>query len=187
VIPDEAGCLALHAKYGSGVRVIEHCRVVTGVSMSLTAVALSKIGGLKVDGRAIFAGALLHDIGRSRVQTVEHGYVGAKILEEEGLDPIVVEIVRRHVGAGISSEEAGKLGFPAGDYVPLTLEQRVVCFADKMVSADGVRPLSEEVKGFERKGHDVSRLLALKRSLQEDLGEDPERIALGTRTTTRAI
>lgn len=188
MIPDEAGCLALHAKYGSGDRVISHCRAVASVSMSL-AKALSE-KNQKVNERAIFAGALLHDIGRSRVQTVEHGYVGAKILREEGLDDVVVEIVRRHVGAGISNEEAKELGFPAGDYIPRTLEQRVVCFADKMVSADRVRPFSEEIKRFERKGHDVQRLLALKTSLQDDLGgQDPERVALSTRTTnaTRAI
>ena len=85
----------------------------------------------------------------------EHGYVGAKILEEEGVDAVVVEIVRRHVGAGISKEEAASLGFPKGDYIPRTLEEKVVCFADKMVSADSVRPFEEEVKRFERKGHDV--------------------------------
>jgi len=138
VIPDEDGCLALHAKHHSGERVVAHCRTVAQASMVL-ADALSEKGRL-IDKKAVLAAALLHDIGRSRTQTVEHGFIGAGILEDEGLDEVVIEIVRRHVGAGISIEEASALGFPEGDYVPRTLEQRVVCFADKMVSGDGVRP-----------------------------------------------
>ncbi len=176
MIPDEERCLALHAKYGSNDRIVNHCRTVARVSERLADAFQRR--GVKVDAEAILAGALLHDIGRNRTQTVEHGYVGAKILEDEGVDPIVVEIVRRHVGAGISAEEAASLGFPKGDYLPRTLEQRVVCFADKMVSSDAVRPFEEEVKRFERKGHDVERLRGLKSSLQKELGEDPEEIAL---------
>ncbi len=176
MIPDERQALALHAKHGSSERVVSHCLTVTAASRTLADALQAK--GRPIDRRAVLAGALLHDIGRSRVQTVEHGYVGAKILEEEGVDPVVVEIVRRHVGAGISSEEAASLGFPKADYIPRTLEQRVVCFADKMVSGDGVRPFEEEEKRFIRKGHDVERLRALRKGLQDELGENPEKVAL---------
>ena len=176
MIPDERQALALHAKYGSDERVVSHCRTVTAVSEALADAYLAK--GKPIDRRAVVAGALLHDIGRSRTHEVGHGWVGAKILEEEGVDPVVVEIVRRHVGAGISSEEASSMGFPAADYIPRTLEQRVVCFADKMVSGDEVRPFEEEVKRFERKGHDVKRLLMLKASIADELGEDPEKVVL---------
>ena len=176
MIPNAEDCLALHVKYGSGERVVSHCRTVARVSISLADAISTK--GRKVDKRAILAGAMLHDIGRSRIQTVAHGYIGAGILEGEGVDGVVVEIVRRHVGAGISTKEAKALGFPEGDYVPSTLEQKIVCFADKMVSSDSVRPLEEEVRRFERKGHDVQPLLSLKRDLQEAVGDDPERIVL---------
>lgn len=57
--------------------------------------------------------------------------MGAEILEKKGIDPVVVETVRRHVGAGISAEEAVSLSIPmGGDYIPTTIEQMVVCFAD---------------------------------------------------------
>ena len=177
MIPDEGAALALHRKHGSSEIIVEHCETVARVSAILSKAFAAR--GRHIDADAALAGALLHDIGRTRTQEVGHGWVGAKLLEEEGVDPVVVEIVRRHVGAGISPEEAAKLGFPEGDYVPRTLEQRVVCFADKMVSGDGVRPFEEEVKRFERKGHDVERLLELKKSLQDELGEDPERLLLG--------
>ena len=176
MIPDEDGCLALHAKYHSGERVIAHCRTVARASVTLANAFTAR--GETIDRKAVLAGALLHDIGRSRTQTVDHGHVGAKILEDEGVDGMVVEIVRRHVGAGISPEEASSLGFPPGDYIPRTLEQRVVCFADKMVSGDGVRPFDEEVNRFVRKGHDVERLRRLKSGLEEELGENPEKTVL---------
>ena len=73
-------------------------------------------------------------------------------------------------------EEAASLGFPLGDYIPRTLEEKIVCFADKMVDSNRVRPFDGEVKRFVKKGHDVPRLLALKKEIEDDLGEDPERL-----------
>jgi uncharacterized protein (TIGR00295 family) len=174
VIPSEGEAVALHRKYGSDERIIRHCETVADVARVL---ALEfELRGKKVDVKVVVAAAMLHDIGRSRVQTVMHGVEGARIVEGEGADPKVVEAIRRHVGAGISSEEASKLGMPHFDYIPRTLEERIVCFADKMVDSDRVRPFEGEVKRFVAKSHDVGRLLALKRGLQDELGEDPERV-----------
>ena len=132
--------------------------------------------GERVDGVAVVAGAMLHDIGRSKVQTVMHGIEGSRIVEKEGVDRKVVEIVQKHVGAGISPLEAKSLGLPDLDLIPRSLEERIVCFADKMVDGDSVRPFDGEVQRFTLKKHDVPRLLDLKRGLQEELGEDPEKV-----------
>ena len=173
MIPTMEQALALHEKYGTRVYTIRHCEAVAMAAKLLADEFERK--GRPVDVKAVVAGALLHDIGRSRDQTVSHGVVGAQILEKEGVDEVVVEIVRRHVGAGISPDEAAKLGLPKFDYVPRTLEERIVCFADKMVDADRVRSFGEEVHRFTVKSHDVGRLLALKDGLREELGEDPEK------------
>ena len=174
MIPSVEEAMAIHAKYGSAPHIVRHCQAV--------AMAAKIVGdGLRARGRgidmnAVIAGALLHDVGRSRTQTVRHGVEGAAILEKEGVDREVVEMVRRHVGAGISVAEAKKLGLPDFDYTPRTLEERVVCFADKMVDAEKVRPFGEEVRRFTAKSHDVGRLLELKHALAEELGEDPEKL-----------
>jgi hypothetical protein len=42
-----------------------------------------------------------------------------------------------------------------------------------------VRPFDAEVRRFVIKSHDVVRLLALKKRLEEELGEDPEKFVLG--------
>ena len=183
MIPSEKEALALHRKYGSDERIVRHCETVTGVAKVL-AEGL-RLRGQGLDVRAVIAGAMLHDIGRSRVQTVRHGLEGAGIAESEGVEREVVEIIRRHVGAGISSEEARALRLPDLDYIPVTLEERVVCFADKMVDGDRVRPFEAEVYRFKVKGHDVARLLALKQRLQDELGEDPEKFIFDKVKETR--
>lgn len=174
MIPSEGEALALHRKYGSNDKIVRHCETVTRVAKILADEFQRR--GRAVDVRAVVAGAMLHDIGRSRVQTVNHGVEGARIVEKEGGERVVVEIVQRHVGAGISPEEAKALGLPDLDYIPRTLEQRIVCFADKMVDGDRVRPFDGEVQRFTIKKHDVMRLLGLRRRLQEELGEDPEKV-----------
>jgi len=176
VIPSEGEALALHKKYGSNERIVSHCRTVAKVA-SLLADEF-RMQGKAADARVVAAGALLHDIGRTRVQTVGHGLEGSMMLEGEGVEKSVVDVVRKHVGAGISELEAKSLGLPPLDYVPSTLEERIVCFADKMVDSDRVRPFDIEVQRFVRKGHDLDRLIALKRGLAVELGTDPERLVL---------
>jgi uncharacterized protein (TIGR00295 family) len=176
MIPSAQQALALHKKYGSNDRTVSHCQACAKISKALAERAVQLRHPVNVE--AVMAGALLHDIGRSQTQTVAHGYVGAGILEKEGVDPVVVEIVRRHVGAGISPEEAVPLGFPPGDYIPRTLEQKIVGFADKMLDGDRARPFEEEVKRFVKKGHDVQRLRRLKEDVDAAVGEDAEALAL---------
>lgn len=176
MIPDEGTALKLHEKYGSNERIVNHCKTVERVA-SIIAEEFAK-KGKKVDLQVVKAAALLHDIGRAVTHSVRHGLVGAEILEKEGIDRAVVEAVRRHVGAGISSTEAKRLGLPDLDYIPRTLEEMIVCFADKMVDSDKVRPFEREVKRFELEGLDASRLIALKEKLKEELGEDPELIVM---------
>ena len=176
MIPNAQQALALHKKYRSKERTVAHCQACARISKLLAEAAAAR--GNMVNQEAVEAGALLHDIGRSQSQLVNHGCVGAQILEKEGVDGIVVEIVRRHVGAGISAEEAAALGFPPGDYIPKTLEQKVVCFADKMLDGDKARPFEEEVKRFVKKGHDVQRLRKLKEDVDAAVGTDAEALIL---------
>lgn len=174
MIPSEEEAMALQRKYGNDPRIIHHCQAVTRVARAL--VAEFERRGRSVDERAVVAGAMLHDIGRSKTHSVKHGVVGAELVEREGVDSVVVEIVRRHVGAGISPVEAKRMGLPDFDYVPRTLEERIVCFSDKVISSETLQPFEEEVRRFKAKGHDVERLIALKRGLGEELGEDPEKL-----------
>jgi uncharacterized protein len=90
--------------------------------------------GHNVDIRLVESGALLHDIGRSRSHEVDHAAKGVDIAREMGLPERLVHIIERHVGAGIPDDEAKALGLPEGHYVPETLEEKIVSYADKLIA-----------------------------------------------------
>jgi uncharacterized protein len=86
-----------------------------------------------VNVRLVEIGALLHDIGRSKTHSVHHAIVGAELAESLGLPQQVIYIIKRHVGGGISAREAKKLQWPRDVYIPQTIEEKIVCYADKLV------------------------------------------------------
>ena len=102
--------------------------------------------GFSVDLELVEIGALLHDIGRSKTHTVHHAIVGAKIAEQRGLPKSIVRIIERHVGGGITAQEAEKLGWPVKDYVPETLEEKIVCYADKLVEGNKEVPVEVTIR-----------------------------------------
>lgn len=77
MIPNALEALALHKKYGSHERTVAHCQGCARISRLLAEKAAER--GNMVNQSAVNAGALLHDIGRSQTQVVNHGYVGAQI------------------------------------------------------------------------------------------------------------
>ena len=79
-------------------------------------------------------GSLLHDIGRSRTHGITHAIEGVKIAREHGYEEDVLNIIERHIGAGITAEEAAYLGLPKKSYVPQTLEEKIVAHADNLIS-----------------------------------------------------
>jgi uncharacterized protein len=118
--------LALLRKYGAGESVIDHVKKVRDYAMEIAR-------DVDCDRELVEAGALLHDIGRSRTHGIDHAVVGADILRREGVDERIVNIVERHVGAGITEEEAVFLGLPRKDYVPKTIEEKIVAHADNLI------------------------------------------------------
>ncbi len=111
--------------------VKEHAKIVLDVSLFLAGL-LSKKN--PVDAHIITLGAILHDVGRSRVQRiVEHGVRSGEIIREQGFPEPVARIGETHMGVGITREEAEALGLPARDFVPETLEERIVCYADNLL------------------------------------------------------
>ncbi|MFZ4581603.1 MAG: HD domain-containing protein [Paludibacter sp.] len=101
---------------------------------------------LKLDKQFLYEASMLHDIGifkcdaprihcRGTHQYIEHGYLGAEILRAEGL-PQHALVCERHTGTGLTKETIliNKLNIPAQDYFPLSLEEQVICYADKYYS-----------------------------------------------------
>ncbi len=131
-LPSREQALQLLYENGCSQNVVNHCLAVAELA-SETAGALRKKGH-NVDSQLVEIGALLHDIGRSKTHGVNHVIEGIRIAESAGLPQNVVSIIKSHVGGGITPDEAKALGWPDDEsYVPFTMEEKVVSFADKLI------------------------------------------------------
>lgn len=126
----------------------ELLRILTGHSEAVRDKALTIIRAkcLDVDREFVAQAAMLHDIGVVRVDApsiscfgaepyIRHGVEGRAILEAEGL-PRHALVCERHTGSGLSVRqiEEQALQLPHRDMIPLSLEERLICYADKFFS-----------------------------------------------------
>ncbi|WP_067089561.1 HD domain-containing protein [Methanobrevibacter curvatus] len=89
-----------------------------------------------VDLNLLTSGALLHDIGRSKSNGIDHGIIGYEIAIDLGFSEKLANIIERHIGVGLTKYEALKFNLPLKNYIPLSLEERIVSHADNLY--DGV-------------------------------------------------
>jgi len=83
------------------------------------------------DLRLVRIGAILHDIGRIKTHNYDHAYMGGDIIRELGFSEKLARIAECHMLGGITKEEAVELGLPARDFMPETIEEKIVCLSDK--------------------------------------------------------
>ena len=116
--------------------------------------------------------AMLHDIGIFRCNAPDidchgdaeyicHGYLGAEMLRAEGF-PLHARVCERHTGAGLSREEVAAQGLPipVQDYYPETLEEQLICYADKFYSKshpDREKTPEQALKSVSKYGEDGAR------------------------------
>ena len=164
--------LAIVSKYyepdsTSHMILVAHSKAVTGKALEIA----RRVAHLNPDMEFIEAAAMLHDIGIFMTHEpgigcfgdkkyICHGYLGRELLEKEGL-PIHALVCERHVGVGISIDDIDnlKLPLPRREMLPLTLEEKIICFADKFFSKrpDSLRrekPIEEVRKSITKYGSD---------------------------------
>jgi len=173
MLPNRSECLKILKNAGCNKDVIEHCKTVTKLALKIAKKCSANI-------ELVEAGALLHDIGRSRTHGVMHGVEGAKIAKEIGLTDEIVNIIERHLGGGISTEEAVKIGLPEKDYMPVTLEEKIVCHADNLIAHDRKQTLSEAIKPYVKNGRNdiAEKIKKLHKELSERCGVDLDKISV---------
>lgn len=101
---------------------------------------------LNLDVPFLEEASLLHDIGIFLTDAdgihchgthyyLCHGWLGAELLRQEGL-PRHAWVCERHTGTGLTLAQIIENGWelPHRDMQPVTLEEQVVCFADKFFS-----------------------------------------------------
>ncbi len=159
-LPSRDECYRLLREHGCDDEVIRHCEAVSELAVKIAKrcranVALVEIGGL------------LHDLGRCKSHTLSHAVEGAKLATQLKLPQGLVRIIERHIGAGITSKEAERLGLPKKDYTPRTLEERIVAHADNLISGSRRTGVEEAVAHLARKGEHEAALKVMR--LHEEL------------------
>ena len=132
--------------YKSGSRthniLIQHGKQVTNKALDIA----KKIPQFNPDLDFIKEAAMLHDIGifltnlpelncKGKKPYICHGYLGRAILEKIGL-PKHALVCERHVGVGITVEDIKHyaLPLPKRNMFPVSIEEQIICFADKFFS-----------------------------------------------------
>ncbi len=140
---------------GSPLRDIymRHCRSVANLALDI-----ARRKGLDLSPADIEAAAMLHDIGIVRTDApgihchgsepyLAHGRIGADLLRAEGAPEEYARVAERHTGAGLTPEDVARMSPmlpPDRSYMPQTLLERLVCYADKFYSKSGdmkIKPL----------------------------------------------
>lgn len=107
--------------------------------------------------------ALLHDIGifltdaphlgcTGSYPYIAHGYLGRQILEDEGY-PLHALVCERHMGVGLTAAEIREkdLPVPVREMTPITVEEEIICFADKFFPVSPEKMLTTQTLAEARK------------------------------------
>ncbi|MHA1730330.1 MAG: HDIG domain-containing metalloprotein [Promethearchaeota archaeon] len=145
-IPSRNEARNLMRGLGIPKNIILHTTAVAKCALSMA----EKIYEVNLNYKLVEVGGILHDIGRSQTHGLEHAMVGGEMLRNLGFDDSLARICETHVLGGLTKEETIEAGLPVKfqrDYLPETIEEKLVCLADKYFS--GRRKVSLEVR-FER-------------------------------------
>ncbi len=148
-----------------------HSRQVTDRCLQI----VKKHPELPVDQQFLEEAAMLHDIGirwchapsifcYGEEHYLRHGMIGGEILRKEGFERHA-RVCERHTGTGLTAVPLDKDGKPllapelvtAGFFVPETLEEQLVCYADKFYSKSRphqVLSVVETAQSLEKFGHE---------------------------------
>ena len=124
---------------------------------------------LNIDLQFVSEAAMLHDIGIFRTNApgicchgtepyICHGTIGAELMRADGY-PRHALVCERHTGAGLSLQDIIGQGLPVPhrDLLPVSLEEQLVCFADKFYSKthlDREKTVEEARRSLEKFGQD---------------------------------
>jgi len=130
-----------------------------------------KVPYLNPDLKFINDAAMLHDIGifltnapafgcRGKHPYICHGYMGRNLLEKKGMLKLAL-VCERHVGVGITIEDIRhyNLPLPERNMEPLSIEEKIICYADKFFSKNHnltskEKSVEEIKKSLFQYGHD---------------------------------
>lgn len=145
--PEEA--IEILKEVGCSPQVTRHCKAVAQLAVRLADRCTGN--GIDVDIQLVHVGALLHDIGRSKTHSIHHVAIGAEIARSLELPDSVIAMVERHAGGGITADEASELGWPNKSYMPETIEEKIVTYADKLIDNAETVPIEKSIQVLKKR------------------------------------
>ena len=136
ILPDRDFALDLLKRLKVPLSVRRHSEKVADKAIEIAL----KIKKAKIDINLIEIGAILHDIGRVKTHSFKHALIGGKLLKQRGFSDKLARICETHILGGLDKEDAKKVGLPEKNYLPSSLEEKVICLADKHMA--GTREVS---------------------------------------------
>ena len=130
---------------GCSPGVVAHCTAVSRTAVNFA----ERVKRVTVDRELVRLGGLLHDIGRARSHDIRHALAGVTIGKDLGFSEPLLAIIERHIGAGITADEAERLGLPKKAYLPLTPEEKIVSYADNLTKGSLPMPFDEAMERFQ--------------------------------------
>ncbi|MFX0006653.1 MAG: HD domain-containing protein [Promethearchaeota archaeon] len=163
ILPDREFALELLKKLKIPLSVRRHSEKVADKAIEIA----RKIKKVQVDINLIEIGALLHDIGRTKTHGFKHALIGGKILKQRGFSNKLARICETHILGGLDKEDAKKVGLPEKNYLPLTLEEKIICLADKHMAGTREVSIRERFNRWFRKYGKTQLLLKSKRNIEK--------------------
>jgi uncharacterized protein len=163
ILPDREFALDLLKTLKIPLSVRRHSEKVADKAIEIA----RKIKKVPVDINLIEIGALLHDIGRTKTHGFKHALIGGKILKQRGFSNKLARICETHILGGLDKEDAKKVGLPEKDYLPLTLEEKIICLADKHMAGTREVSIRERFNRWFRKYGKTQLLLKSKRNIEK--------------------
>ncbi|MHA1915254.1 MAG: HDIG domain-containing metalloprotein [Promethearchaeota archaeon] len=127
ILPDRDNAIDLLRTLKIQHSVRRHSEKVSDKALKIA----EKITKIKVNKNLIEIGGLLHDIGRAKTHGFKHALIGGKLLRERGFSENLARICETHILGGLDLEDAKRLGLPEKDFLPETIEEKIICLADK--------------------------------------------------------
>lgn len=171
ILPDREFALDLLKILKIPLSVRRHSEKVADKAIEIA----QKIKKVKVDMNLIEIGALLHDIGRTKTHGFKHALIGGKILKQRGLSVKLARICETHILGGLDKEDAKKVGLPERDYLPSTLEEKIICLADKHMAGTREVSIQERFNRWFRK-YGKTKLLEKSKNRIEKIQKEIEEL-----------
>lgn len=147
---------------------LKHILIVHSQSVMLKALQTARLKPLlNINEIFVREAAMVHDIGIVRCNApsifcfgqepyICHGRIGAEMMRAEGY-PDHARVCECHTGAGLTKEEivSQHLPLPIQDFLPETIEEKLICYADKFYSKthlDCERTVEQVIHSLEKFG-----------------------------------